>query len=245
MSLYFTVKMTKPKNKNKNYCSKCHTKHYPPTGKKCQSTMDKSSEDSSTSRSHVTASSGSDSDNRDLGMGASKVNMGAKKKITKQKDCAVKRVLTPGPSRTSDLSDGSEVSEDERPSGGLQALILKELQRVHHRLDDVEAKVQDPGIRSRKRKDSSKLSSSKYLSKNGVDCKNFKKYESSETSSDEELLSPLSVLKSSQEIQRKVDTRISEIEAHSKVQGNESSKLKSQRGGGVDVLVSKKGGLAT
>ena len=185
----------------------------------------------SISRSHMTASSDSDSVSRDLGMGASKVNMGAKKKITKQKDCSVKRLLTPGPSRTSDLSDGSEVSEDERPSGGLQALILKELQRVHHRLDDVEAKVQDPGIRSRKRKDCSKLSSSKYLSKNDVECKNFKTCESSETSSDEELLPPLSVLKTSREIQRKVDNRISEIEAHSKVQGNESLKLKSKRGG--------------
>ena len=64
-----------------------------------------------------------------------------------------------------------------------------------------------------------------------VNVKNFKKCESSETSSDEELLPPLSVLKLSPEIQRKVDTRISEIESHSKVQGNESSKLKSKGGG--------------
>ena len=237
MSLYFYSENDQAKKKYNNYCSKCHSKHYPPRGKKCQVAMDKASEDPSISRSHMKASSDSDSD---LGMGASKVNMDAKKKITKQKDCSVKRVLTPGPSRTSDLSDGSEVSEDECPSSGLQALILKEFQRVHHRLDDVEAKVQDPGIRSRKRKDCSKLRSSKYLSKNDVKCKNFKKCESSETSSDEELLPPLSVLKSSLEIQRKVDIRISEIEAHSKVQGNESSKLKSKRGGGVDVLVSKK-----
>ena len=131
------------------------------------------SEEPNISRNHMTASSESDSDGRDLGMGACKVDMGAKKKITKQKDCSVKRVLTPGPSRTSDQSDGSEVSEDERSSGGLQALILKELQRVHHRLDDVEAKVQDSGRRSRKHKECPKLSSSKYLSKNDVKCKNF------------------------------------------------------------------------
>ena len=118
----------------------------------------------------MTASSEGDSDSRDCVVGACKVDMGAKKKITKQ-DCSVKRVLTPGPSRTSDQSDGSETSEDESPSGGLQALILKELQRVHHRLDDVEAKVQHTRRRNRKHKDCPKLSISKYLSKSDGKCK--------------------------------------------------------------------------
>ena len=224
--------MTKPKNKNKNHCLKCHSKHYPPTGKKCQVVMDKTKEEPSVNMNPMTTSSESDSDGRDLGVGARKVDIGARKKITKQKDCSVKRVLTPGPSRTSDQSEGSETSEEEHPSGGLQALILKELQRVHHRLDDVEAKVQNSRRRNRNSKDCSKLSSSKYLSNNDVKCKKSRKCQSSsETSSDEELLPPLSVLKSSREIQNKVDARISEIESHSKVQGNESSKLKSKRGG--------------
>ena len=153
MRLYFTVEMTKPKNKNKNYCSKCHSKHYPPTGKKCQADMDKSNKEPSVSMNHMTASSESNSDGRDSGVGARKVDMGTKKKIIKQKDCSVKRVITPGPSRTRDQSDGSETSEDECPSGGLQALILKELQRVHHRLDDVEAQVQDSARRTRKHQD--------------------------------------------------------------------------------------------
>ena len=223
--------MTKPKNKNKNYCLKCHSKHYPPTGKKCQAVMDKAKEEPSVSMNPMTTSSESDSDGRNLGVGACKVDMGAKK-ITKQKDCSVKRVLTPGHSRTSDKWVGSETSEDERPSGGLQALILKELQRVHHRLDDVEAKVQDRRRRNRSDKDCPKLSSSKHLSKNDVKCKKSKiSKSSSESSSDEELLPPLSVLKTSREIQSKVDARISEIEAHSKVQGNETLKLKSKSGG--------------
>ena len=121
----------------------------------------------------------------------------------------------------------------EHPSGGLQALILKELQRVYQRLNDVEAKVQDRRHRNRSDKDCPKLSRSKYLSKMMLKVKRVKKSKfSSESSSDEELLPPLSVLRTSREIQSKIDARISEIESHSKVQGNESSKLKSKRGEG-------------
>ena len=94
----------------------------------------------------------------------------------------------------------------------------------------MEAKVQDGRCPNRSEKDNSKLSSSKYSSKNGVKCKKSKKCKSSsESSSNEELLPPLSVLKISREIQSKVDARISKIESHSQVQGNESSKLKSKR----------------
>ena len=73
-----------------------------------------------------------------------------------------------------------------------------------------------------------------------LNVKNLKKIESSETSSDEELLPPLSVLKSYCENQSKVDTRISEIESHSKVQGNESLKLKSKRGEGLMFCCQKR-----
>ena len=74
----------------------------------------------------MTSSSNSDSDVRDSGVGA------------KQKDCSDKRVSTPGHSRP---SDDSQSSEDEHPIEGLQALIMKELQRVNARLDDVEARI--------------------------------------------------------------------------------------------------------
>ena len=119
--------MTKPKTKNKNHCSKCHSKHYPPTGKKCQNVVENVKNDPSNSVLPVT-SSDSDSDVRDSGVGAFNVDMGGMKKVTRQKDCFVKRVSTPGHSRPSDQADNSETSEDEHPSGGLQALILKELQ---------------------------------------------------------------------------------------------------------------------
>ena len=46
------------------------------------------------------------------------------------------------------------------------------------------------------------------------------------SSSDEELLSPLLVLGTSHEIQKQVDARLSQIEAHSKVEGNCNEKLK-------------------
>ena len=173
-------------------------------------------------------------------MGAFNVNMG-KKKITQQKDCFVKRVSNPGHSRPSDQADGSETSEDEHPSGGLEALILKKLQRVNSRLDDVEATVQGHRQHKKNNKDCQKLSKAKYLLKNESRSRKSKnsKYVS-ESSSDEELLPPLSTLKTSREIQKQVDARIAEIESQSKVEGNKSTKLKSKRGGGVDVLVSKK-----
>ena len=53
--------------------------------------MDKAKEEPSISVNPMTTSSESDSDGRDFGMGACKVDMGTKKKITKQKDCYVKR----------------------------------------------------------------------------------------------------------------------------------------------------------
>ena len=74
----------------------------------------KSMDKPSTSLQPVTSSSDSDCDVRDSGVGAFKVNMGARKKVTKEKDCSDKRVSTPGQSRPSDRSDDSQSSEDER-----------------------------------------------------------------------------------------------------------------------------------
>ena len=61
----------------------------------------------------------------------------------------------------------------------------------------------------------------------------------SEPSSKEDLPC-LSLLKSSKAVQKKVDARLAELESTSHVEGNECVRLKSKRGGGVDVLVSKK-----
>ena len=104
---------------------------------------------------------------------------------------------------------------------------------MNQRLDVVEGKVQDCRHCSNRGKDCSKLSNIDYSLKNG--CKSVKSKSSKyvvESSSDEEILPSLSVLKSSREIQKQVDARISQIEAHSNVEGNCSEKLKSKRGEG-------------
>ena len=232
MRSYFSVfKMTKPKAKNKNYCSKCHSKHYPPKGKKCQNIMDTLKNQPSTSVDPV-SSSDSGRDGRDSGMGAFNVDMG-KKKVTQPKDCVVKRVSNPGQARPSDHTDGSDTSEDERPSGGLQALILKELQRVNSRLDDVEATVQGQRQHRRRDTDTQKLSKANVLSKSeSYSRKGRSSKHVSESSSDEDPLTTLSTLRTSRQIQRQVDARIAEIESQSQVQGDESTKLKSKRGVG-------------
>ena len=194
----------------------------------------------STSVQMMTMSSDTESDRQNSGVGAVKVKMSAKK-ITKQKDCSVKKGLPSGQSRPSDHVRADSSSEDEHSSGGLQARILQELQKVNSRLDAVEDKVQEHSFRSTDQRDFSKLSTPKYSVHNDKRSRKSKKSKTSryDSSSEDEVLPSLSVLKSSRNIQRQVDARIAEIESHSKLEGNDS-KLKSKRGGGVDVLVSKK-----
>ena len=113
--------MTKPKPKNKNYCSICHKRHIPPTRKKCKPDMDFPS----VSGAQLMSSSG-DSDVPDSGVGAFYANMSAKN-ITKQKDCSVNKTVVSGHSRPSDQA-AEMSSEEEHSSGGLQALILQQIQ---------------------------------------------------------------------------------------------------------------------
>ena len=76
----------------------------------------------------LTSSSGSDSDVPDSGVNAYFAIMSATK-VTKQKDCLVKKATASGHSRSGDQTV-LMLSDDEHSSGGLQALFLKELQRV-------------------------------------------------------------------------------------------------------------------
>ena len=62
----------------------------------------------------------------------------------------------------------------------------------------------------------------------------------SDSSSDESLVSSLSMLKSSKDIKQQVDSRLHELEECSGVQSNQKQKLKSKRGGNVESIVSKK-----
>ena len=232
--------MTKPKPKNKNYCSTCHEKHIPPTGKKCQLSKKPDMNLPSTSGAQLMSST-SDSDVPDSGVGAFHVNMSAKK-VKKQKDCSVKKAVASGHSRPS--NEGAETSsEEEHSSSGLQALILQQLQRVNSRLDAVEDRLGDHSHGRTGNKDSTKLSTPQCLVKSSQKSKKCNKskvkHVVSESSSDDESLPSLSVLRSSRDIQKAVDKRLAEIESCSQVEGKDN-KLKSKRGGGVEVLVSKK-----
>ena len=150
--------------------------------------------------------------------------------------------LPSGQFRPRDRVPAQSSSEDEHSSGDLQARILQELQKVNSRLDAVEDKVQEHS-RSTDQRDFSKLSTPERSVHSNKKSRKSKKSKTSryvsDSSSEEESLPSLSVLKSSRDIQRQVDARIAEIESHSKPEGNDH-KLKSKRGGGVDVLVSKK-----
>ena len=232
--------MTKPKAKNKNYCSTCHEKHIPPTGKKCQLKKQPDMELASVNGAQL-RSIASDSDVPDSGVGAFNVNMSAMK-TKKQKDCSVRKAVVAGRATSSD-EDAETSEDDQHSSGGLQALILQQLQRVASQLDAVEDRLEDHSQGRTTSKDSTRLSTSQSVVKNRQKSKKSSKskvkHVVSESSSDDESLPSLSVLRSSRDIQRAVDKRLAEIENISHDQGKDS-KLKSKRGGGVEVSVSKK-----
>ena len=127
--------MTKPKNKN--YCSQCHSKHIPPTGKKCKKQSVKSCDHGKGPQS---LSDDSDVGFRDNNMSFSNVIMSTHKKVVVQKNCKVKRCCAPRHSGPS-IKVPADASEEECSSGGLQNLILKELCRINDRLDVVEQEM--------------------------------------------------------------------------------------------------------
>ena len=63
-------------------------------------------------------------------------------KVTKQNDCFVKKATASGCSRPGDRTVLTS-SGNEHSSGGVQALILKEIQCVNPRLDAVEDSMED------------------------------------------------------------------------------------------------------
>ena len=156
------------KQKNKNYCTTCHEKHIPLTGKKCKLTKKTDMDLPSTSGAHLMSSS-SESDVPDFGVGTSHTNMSAKKEITKQKDCSVKKAVTSGQSRPSDQF--AETSSEEHSSGALQALILQQLQQVNSSHDAVE----DYSYERAENKDNLKLSTPQCLVKSSHKSKKCKK----------------------------------------------------------------------
>ena len=72
---------------------------------------------------------------RDTEVGDTNICMDVKCKVTRQKDSYVKRVSAPGQPGPSDQVNQLTSPGEEHPSGGLQSLILKELQKVNSRLE--------------------------------------------------------------------------------------------------------------
>ena len=204
---------------NKNKCTKCGQKHFPPTGKKCRRDVQSETNDNE-----------------------SDVNLKELSKMQKHSN--------PGASNNADVADTSVDSSSEEDEGNaVQLQILAELKRVNARLDAVENKVESSssgGVRPKERQSKTELS--KLSSKNlGIHCdksgsKKKKLIVQSNNESDSDSSIPeLHVLRSSEIIQRKVDARLRELEVINETSGMPSgAKLKSKRGGPVDVYVKHK-----
>ena len=120
----------------------------------------------------------------------------------------------------------------------LQLQILNQLERVNKRLDTVEDKVAEATSGASTK---SKLSRD-FVTSSVKKCKKCKKYVESltESSSDDSDTASLETLRS-HKLQRQVDKRIRALERSSQSSGNEKiKKMKSKRGGNIDVVVKEK-----
>ena len=127
-------------NKNKNKCSKCGNKHYPPTGKKCMlwqvAEQSAEMEESTSDMGSTTVPSDS---------------MVKQNSYVKQKSSNPAKGSSTVPSATMEArnsfvihkspTEEDKLSSEEEDTVSLQ--ILKQLKRVNDRLDAVEEKVAD------------------------------------------------------------------------------------------------------
>ena len=219
--------------KNKNWCTKCTKKHYPPTGKKCLINIE---------TQHLEKSSGSmaveeDDVVRDC-LSSCKVTKSlatagcSTKTSTTKKDLFVDGPGAPGHGDLSD-SSGADSTDLEEDSGDVQVRILQELQKMNSRLDVVEKQV--AGKSSKSKKDTRKKLSTVGKSDKS-DCKDKQKSKyvvcTDESSEDSDFPS-LSDIKTSKAVQRKIDRSLANLDSSTVLQGNEhAQKLKSKRGGG-------------
>ena len=230
--------------KNKNWCTICLLKHYPPTGKKCQNKSKSDSEHSDVVNSGM---SSDEQVNQDLLLKKkSKASKGAVKRTrttaTGKKDLLVKKAFASGQLDLSGSGDDLVAAPDAQQSSDLQLLILKQLQKVNDRLDHVEEQVTASRDHQPTKKDKHKLSTSaRVVKKDKTFVKNKVISESSESSEDDMQLPSLSTLRSSRCVQRQVDHTMADLESKQCSEGNNNvSKIKSKRGGPVEVVVQKK-----
>ena len=216
---------------NKNLCNKCNKKHFPPTGKRCKYLK----------KGLVSV----DSDINVMPQGGVPVETHSETDINAMPHSGVPVTQSKKSKNVCDsLCDSS--SSDDEPSVQLQ--ILQELKRVNTRLNAVEDQIAEgESSRRQKRKhrpdELSKLSSKNLVKLSSKKlAKTVSHTSESDSSPDSDCNVPsLSALKSSSSIQHQIDERLRELEVLPEDTGvGFKGKLKSKRGGPVDVLVKHK-----
>ena len=208
--------------KGKTWCRLCEKRHFPPTRKRCPIHLNKEDGGSTVQK----AGKRKDSQLNPVNPGRSTSTS------TPKLDLSVKRGLSLG------HTDLSASDNEDGAHSGIQGKILAELQRMGNRLDRVEDQMAGATVGHSTVRDK-KLSTVKK-------CKSHKKlkghndvFDTSDFSDDESDFPPLSVIRSSKALQKRIDTSIAELERDQKPQGNSNSeKIKSKRGA-VEVLVNK------
>ena len=125
-------------SKNKNRCSKCGDKHYPPTGKKCTLWQETVKDNVTTvNKSHKGSSTVPDIT---MGPGNSFNKHKSPKKVTGS-STVPKTTMGPGNSSVTHKSPKTDLELSSEEEDAVLLQILKQLKRVNDRLDAVEEKV--------------------------------------------------------------------------------------------------------
>ena len=212
--------------KNKDKCWACGDKHYPPTGKNCKKAQ-KVEEDVSSDSTDVSL------DERDSPLSQVKCQKsvkksGKKRSVAVEKDSSVKSHCG-----QSDTVDGASLV-DEAAGQGVQLQILAELRSMSARLEAVEGQVGQKDVNSKPKGLKSKTSVKK------CDISSSEQSQSSESSDDDTKIPELSYIRSSRDVQKQIDRSLAKL-SKKQLEGNDGSKkLKSKRGGPVEVTVQKK-----
>ena len=225
--------------KTKYLCSKCGNKHFPPTGKKC---VFREPEDSNTNGQKTVKLRTRNKKGSSL-VHAARASTSKSDTLFSDSDMSSAKEMdstVDSQSETSDTEHRASTQDAGRSTTqNIQEQILKELQSVSSRLEVVENKVAETSTTTQGPKDTHKLSSFSKTKQVHKHCKHKKFCYSSESESEDSDVPDLAYLRSNKRIQKKVDDRIAELEKNFETKGK-SEKLKSKRGGSVEVLVEKR-----
>ena len=148
------------------------------------------------------------------------------------------RVAGPEVERDSNVisSTSKTLQASSTPEGpdDIQKQILEQLQQVSQHLEVVEGRI-ETGSQHIK----SQHSGSKGKKLSSTSHRTVKNRWSDSESSEDESIQSLSCMRKSDKIQQEIDSRIRELERQSEATGT-GTKIKSKRGGNIDVLVKNK-----